>query len=321
MFVHTVRPQSEETKVPCGMNFFLQLGSIDNKQPRSPHSLRSVNILGKTSGLRINVNRDGTPTSSRSHTHPSHSQTSLLLSSSLSLLLFRSSGPPLNPVYPSLIVSWRTTLLQTMVFVLLVSSFVRTERVTIGSHPHSSWWSYGPWTVDLVNSTLDRVRTESGDCRCEYSDIDCGTRHVRVRWRNFCVYEQVTSLEWLRRSTRMIETFATTSTVSPMTLFRVLWRTHLTKIVEYLHTVLHHIIYDVFTNDSSVCLHLHGSSWRHLCCFFRLDICVWVCIILVYVCMYVYTWRSVIFFLFRMKTFHYVVILEDRENMDPSSEK
>ncbi len=46
-----------------------------------------------------------------------------------------------------------------------------------------------------------------------------------------------------------------------------------------------------------------------------------VCIILVYVCMYVHTWRSVIFSLFRMKTFHYVVILEVRENMDPSSGK
>ncbi len=63
------------------------------------------------------------------------------------------------------------------------------------------------------------------------------------------------------------------------------------------------------------------SSWRHLCCFFRLDICVWVCIILVYVRKYVYTWRSVIFSSFRMKTFHYVVILEDRENMDPSRGK
>ncbi len=45
---------------------------------------------------------------------------------------------------------------------------------------------------------------------------------------------------------------------------------------------------------------------------------MWVCIILVYVCMYVYTWRSVIFSLFRMKT---LLILEGRENMDPSSGK
>jgi hypothetical protein len=46
---------------------------------------------------------------------------------------------------------------------------------------------------------------------------------------------------------------------------------HISKIVEYLHMVIHHIACDSFTNDSSVCLHLHGSSWRHLCFFFRLD--------------------------------------------------
>ena len=35
----------------------------------------------------------------------------------------------------------------------------------------------------------------------------------------------------------------------------------LQKIVEYLYMVLHHIICDAFTNESSVCLHPHGSSW------------------------------------------------------------
>ena len=35
--------------------------------------------------LRINLNLDGTPIASKSHTHPSHSQTSRLLTSSLSL--------------------------------------------------------------------------------------------------------------------------------------------------------------------------------------------------------------------------------------------
>jgi hypothetical protein len=129
--------------------------------------------------------------------------------------------------------------------------------------------------------------------------------------------------------------------VSPATLFRVLWRTHFkNRRISSHGSSSHHlwslhqrvvrlstspwfilIVCDAFTNDSSVCLHLHGSSWRHLCCFFWLDICVWVCIILVYVRMYVYTWRSVIFTFFRMKTFHYVVILEDKENMDPSSGK
>jgi hypothetical protein len=41
--------------------------------------------LAKASALRINLNIDGAPIASKSHTHPSHSQTSRLLTSSLSL--------------------------------------------------------------------------------------------------------------------------------------------------------------------------------------------------------------------------------------------
>ena len=41
--------------------------------------------LAKAAALRINLNIDGAPITSRTHTHPSHSQTSRLLSSSLSL--------------------------------------------------------------------------------------------------------------------------------------------------------------------------------------------------------------------------------------------
>ncbi len=41
--------------------------------------------LAKAGSLRINLNIDGTPITSRTHTHPSHSQTSRLLTSSLSL--------------------------------------------------------------------------------------------------------------------------------------------------------------------------------------------------------------------------------------------
>ena len=43
------------------------------------------NILAKVVDLRINLNLDGAPITSQSHTHPSHSQTSRLLTSSLSL--------------------------------------------------------------------------------------------------------------------------------------------------------------------------------------------------------------------------------------------
>ncbi len=54
---------------------------------RSPPSLsrRLNNILTKSEALRITLNIDGAPLASRSHTHPSHSQISRLLTSSLSL--------------------------------------------------------------------------------------------------------------------------------------------------------------------------------------------------------------------------------------------
>jgi hypothetical protein len=46
---------------------------------------RVGNILTKDEVLRIKLNIDGSPIASKSHTHPSHSQTSRLLTSSLSL--------------------------------------------------------------------------------------------------------------------------------------------------------------------------------------------------------------------------------------------
>jgi hypothetical protein len=46
---------------------------------------KSGNILDKEPVLRINLNLDGSPITSQSHTHPSYSQTSRLLTSSLSL--------------------------------------------------------------------------------------------------------------------------------------------------------------------------------------------------------------------------------------------
>ena len=42
-------------------------------------------VLVKATSLRINLNLDGSPIASKSHTHPSHSQTSRLLTSSSSL--------------------------------------------------------------------------------------------------------------------------------------------------------------------------------------------------------------------------------------------
>ncbi len=45
---------------------------------------RVGNILATASALRVNLNLDGAPIASKSHTQPSHSQTSRLLTSSLS---------------------------------------------------------------------------------------------------------------------------------------------------------------------------------------------------------------------------------------------
>jgi hypothetical protein len=46
---------------------------------------RVGNILAKAAALRVNLNLDGAPIASKSHTHPSHLQNSRLLTSSLSL--------------------------------------------------------------------------------------------------------------------------------------------------------------------------------------------------------------------------------------------
>jgi hypothetical protein len=46
---------------------------------------RVGHIMDKASVLRVNLNLDGASIDSSSHTHPSHSETSRLLTSSLSL--------------------------------------------------------------------------------------------------------------------------------------------------------------------------------------------------------------------------------------------
>jgi hypothetical protein len=53
--------------------------------PSSQVKSKFDNIFAKVAALRIILNIDGVPVASRSHTHPSHSQTSRLLTSSLSL--------------------------------------------------------------------------------------------------------------------------------------------------------------------------------------------------------------------------------------------
>jgi hypothetical protein len=51
-------------------------------------------ILAKAAALRVNLNIDGAPIVSRSHTHPSHSQTSHLLTSCLCLWVFQYPAQP-----------------------------------------------------------------------------------------------------------------------------------------------------------------------------------------------------------------------------------
>jgi hypothetical protein len=81
------------------LTIFLQLQDFSFRNPSSTsgqfHYRRAAftsqlkskigNILAKAAALRITLNIDGAPLASRSHTHPSHSQTSRLLPSSLSL--------------------------------------------------------------------------------------------------------------------------------------------------------------------------------------------------------------------------------------------
>ena len=108
------------------------------------------------------------------------------------------------------------TLLPWCTISFVFSGLTEPEGITpakdLRNHPHATWWSYGPWAGERVKTALVRAWTETDDCRCDHCGIACGTRHVRVRWRNFCVYEQVTSPQWRRWSTRTIETFATAST-------------------------------------------------------------------------------------------------------------
>ncbi len=52
--------------------------------------------LTKTVSLRVNLNVDGVTITSKTHTHPSHSQTSRLFNL---VFIFRCSSSPNNPVY------------------------------------------------------------------------------------------------------------------------------------------------------------------------------------------------------------------------------
>ena len=67
--------------------FLQEYDQLHYRREAFPSQLKSKveNILTKTEVYRITLNVDGTPVPSTSHTHPSHSQTSRLLTSYLSL--------------------------------------------------------------------------------------------------------------------------------------------------------------------------------------------------------------------------------------------
>jgi hypothetical protein len=74
----------------------LPVDSSTSAARRKSSQLRAKvdSTLTKAAALRVNLNLDGAPIVSRTHTHPSHSQTSRLLTSSLSL-----GVEVRNPVY------------------------------------------------------------------------------------------------------------------------------------------------------------------------------------------------------------------------------
>ena len=59
--------------------------TIHNKQQITSLRTKVDSTLTKATALRVNLNIDDGPITLRTHTHPSHSETSRLLTSSLSL--------------------------------------------------------------------------------------------------------------------------------------------------------------------------------------------------------------------------------------------
>jgi hypothetical protein len=65
--------------------FYSAENKLHNTSRLNSEIINNNKTLAKDAALRINLNIDGAPIASRSHTHPSHTQNSRLLTSSLSL--------------------------------------------------------------------------------------------------------------------------------------------------------------------------------------------------------------------------------------------
>jgi hypothetical protein len=81
VFLFSTIPTKEARCLDLGAMYFKFRRAAFLNQLKSKCGL----ILAKAAALRVHLNLDGAPIASNSHTHPSHSQTSRLLTSSLSL--------------------------------------------------------------------------------------------------------------------------------------------------------------------------------------------------------------------------------------------
>ena len=89
--IRKYRPDYNNNSPPSAVSFMPAIASTSGRLHSEFIRLlflqahRETDRFFATSGVQVNLNLDGTPITSRTHTHPSHSQTSRLLTSSLSL--------------------------------------------------------------------------------------------------------------------------------------------------------------------------------------------------------------------------------------------
>ncbi len=91
------------------------------------------NILTKSVALWMTLNIDGGPVSSRSHTHPSHSQTSRLLTSSMSLGVTVPHSPRAKETSTFVSPVWFRSTVETNKYFLFVWCNKRIKDKTDGS--------------------------------------------------------------------------------------------------------------------------------------------------------------------------------------------
>ena len=129
------------------------ISSTTNVWP-SPHSL---NRKSATSSVRMYI--DGAPVSSRSHTHPSHSQTSRLLTSSLSLGVPVPCTTHWHPVYvrrvdPSDLVFSLSSHRHSRIRLLFRFHFIRYNKPSIWKIPRTKIRHYGQIYVDKTETII-----------------------------------------------------------------------------------------------------------------------------------------------------------------------